>query len=215
MRRGSTRVKVALVVGLALWGVAGGLTLLQSPIGVLRSNTRASAFIDQASHTLSACQAGEALPAETSAVRLRVETLLGPRVAVGLFARGRAIARGERGPGWTGGAVTVPVSRLASARTGVTLCFSVFLNGHETAVLNGERTPPAFAARTGGEPLPGRLRVEYLRPSGSSWWSLLPDVARRMGLGRAWAGIWSALLAAVSMCGVVLVCSRLILGELR
>ncbi len=208
------RLKTALGVGLV-----GGLALLafalsQSPVSVARTNTAASTFVAAGKARVSACQPDEALPSGTSAIRLGVETFIGPRVAVEAVAGGHVIAHGERGSGWTAGAVTVPVHPLPVAKSGVELCFTLFLNGHETAILVGEPTTGARAARAGGRPLPGRVRVEYLRPGGSSWWSLIPRVARRMGLGHAWPGTWSVLLVLALMGGVALLCSRLILREL-
>ena len=96
----------------------------------------------------------------------------------------------------------------------VGLCFTLFGNGNESIQLVGEPTTGALAARGPGGPLPGRVRVEYLRSSGASWWSLAPEVARRMGLGHAAAGTWSVLLVLVLMGCLVALCSRLILREL-
>jgi hypothetical protein len=159
---------------------------------------------------IDACQSPELLPRETSAIRLRVDAFLGPRVTLAVVAHGRVIAHGERGSGWTGGAVTIPVSPLSTARPGVDLCFALLLNGDETAELVGEPTPAAHAARGTGGALPGRLRVEYMR-LGRSWWSLTPAVARRMGLGGAVSGAWSVILAVALMGSVALVCSLAIL----
>lgn len=94
------------------------------------------------------------------------------------------------------------------------LCFAFFVNGEESLQLVGEPAGAALAARSAAGPLPGRVVAEYLRPSRSSWWSLAPSVARRMGLGHAPSGTWSALLVLALMAAVVLVCSRVILREL-
>jgi hypothetical protein len=136
----------------------------------------------------------------------------GPRVAVEILAHGQAIARGERGSGWTAGAVTVAIRPLASARADVTLCYAFFLNGNETGYLSGERTPPTIAAVGPNGPLPGRIRAEYLHSSGPNWWSLAGQVARRMGLGRAASGTWVVPAVLVLMAGVVLLCTRMALA---
>jgi hypothetical protein len=91
----------------------------------------------------------------------------------------------------------------------------MFGNGNESVELLGEQTSGALAARGQHGPLPGRVRVEYLRPGDASWWSIAPEVARRMGLGHAAAGTWSVLLVLALMGCVVVLCSRLILRELQ
>jgi putative copper export protein len=107
------------------------------------------------------------------------------------------------------------VNPVSTQRSGVDLCFKLFLSGDESAALEGERTSATLAASGADGPLPGRVRVEYLRTSGSSWWSLVPTVARRMGLGHALGGIGNVLLALALMCGVAAVCARAILTGLR
>jgi hypothetical protein len=111
--------------------------------------------------------------------------------------------------------VTIPVNPRRFTTFGATLCFTLFLSGDEASELVGEQTTRAVAARDGASPLRGRVRVEYLRPSRSSWWSLALPVARRMGLGHAGSGTWSALLVATLMVGITLACARVILRELR
>ncbi len=63
--------------------------------------------------------------------------------------------------------------------------------------------------------LPGRIAVEYVRAGSSSWWSLVPSVARRMGLGRAWAGTWVAAMVALLMVTGIVLASWLTLREAR
>jgi len=199
-----------------LVGVAAiGVTLAASPLALARVSTPSHEPIGTTRRKLVACQANEVLPRETSAIRLRVFALLGPRVTVSVLADGKVIAHGVRGSGWTGGVVTVPVRPLAATRSGVELCFALFLDGDESGELVGEKTAPALAAQSPDGPLAGRVRVEDLRPGPSSWWSLAPSVARRMGLGHAWGGSWSAVLVLCLMAGVAVLCGRLVLGELE
>lgn len=212
---GSMRsIKVILGAGLIFGAAAIGITLSQAPITVARVNTAKARSLGKVHRRTVVCQPNETLPRETSAIRLRVFAYTGPRVTVAVLARGQFIARGERESGWTGGVVTVPVKPLATARSGVKLCFTLFLNGNERASFAGERTKRAPATREDTTTLPGRIRVEYLRPGQSSWWSQALSVARRMGLGHAGSGTWSVLLVIVLMVSVVLLCSRLILREL-
>jgi hypothetical protein len=208
------RLKLLLVAGFLLGLVGIAITLTQAPITVARVNTAQTAFVAEVHQKTSVCQPGEVLPRGTSAIRLRAYAFLGPRVTVAVLAHSHVIAHGERGSGWTAGVVTVPVNPLSSTRAGVELCFTLFGNGDESIGLVGEPNDAAPLARGQNAPLPGRVRVEYLRPGGASWWSLAPEVARRMGLGHAPAGSWGVLLVIALMGGLVALCSRLILREL-
>jgi hypothetical protein len=209
-----TRLKITLGVGFLVGAVAMALTLAQAPLTVARVNTAKHTIIGLKYHRTDLCQSDEVLPRQTSAIRLRVGSFLGPRVAVEVLAHGRIIAHGARGSGWSGGVVTVPVRPLSTTRAPVELCFSLFLNGYEYGLLVGEPTKGARGARGPHGPFPGRVRVEYMRLARSSWWSLAPSVARRMGLGHAWSGTWSAVFVIVLMTGVALVCARTVLREL-
>jgi hypothetical protein len=209
------RLVVTLATGLILGVAAVVLTLSQAPLTLARTNIAAHANIGSTNHTISACQSGERLPRGTSAVRLRVFAFLGPRVTVRLLARGRVIAAGERGSGWTGGVVTVPVQPLVRTVAGVTVCFTLFVNGSEYDGFRGAPATGALAAYGSDGALHGRVRVEYLRPGASSWWSLARAVVRRAGLGRGWPGRASAPLALALMGCVALLCIRLLLRTPR
>jgi hypothetical protein len=213
--RSPRAVRLTLGGCLATIAAAVALTLSLSPISVARVNNAEETLLGATRHSVNACQSGEVLPRGTSAVRLHMFTFMGPRVAVGLFANGRRVAHGERGSGWTGGSVTVPVSPLPVTRRGLTLCFALDANGNETVQLNGEPVTGAPAARGSGGVLPGRLGVEDLRPASASWWSLILPVARRMGLGHAGPGTWSVLLVACLMLGVILTSMLAGLRDLR
>ncbi|HXN37318.1 MAG TPA: DUF2142 domain-containing protein [Solirubrobacteraceae bacterium] len=208
------RFKIALLVGLLVGAAAIAMTLSQAPLSIARVNTVEEATIATVRHRAQACQSAEVLPRGTSAIRLPMYAFLGPRVTLAVYSAGRVIADGERGQGWTSGAVTIPVHPLATQRSGVTLCFALWLNGYESVELEGESATGALAAQGPSGPLPGRIRVEYLRPGRSSWWSLAPMVARRMGLGHAAGGTWSVLLVAALMGGIVLACARVIVRGL-
>jgi hypothetical protein len=208
------RVKVVAAAGLLLGLAAIAITLSHSPIAVAGVNTPQEAPLGEPQPGSAYCQSHEVLPRDTSAIRLRSYAFLGPRVKLTIAGRGQVIARGERGSGWTGGVVTIPVNRLPTARSGLDLCFTFFTNEDESVELLGEPTTEALAAHGPSGSLPGRVRVEYLHPSHSSWWSLAPEVERRMGLGRAPSGAWPVLLAVALMVGVFGLCARVILREL-
>jgi hypothetical protein len=207
-------VRLAFAVSLVLGAVALAVTLSRAPAGVVRVNNTEGVLLGSLRHDASACQSNEALPRGTSALRLHIFSFVGPRIAVGLFSHGQLIAHGERGSGWTGGSVTVPVDELAAARDRATLCFALYPNGDEEVQLNGQPTVRALAAHGRDGSLPGRITVEDLRPGSSSWWSLIVPVARRMGLGHAASGTWSVLLVVGLMLGVILISALVGLREL-
>ncbi len=195
-------VRVALAVGLALMALALGLTLSGSPDVVAPAKVPAHPVAIQPKLAVtrrgaSVCQQGETLPRATTAIRFSLKALFGPRIAVKALAGGRIVTSGERGPGWTSGVVTVPVKRVVRTVTHAKVCLAFALSD-ETVDMGGERTSPARAAVAGnGQALPGRMHVEYLRAGDRSWWSLALSTARHLGLGRAWAGTWVALLVLV------------------
>jgi hypothetical protein len=203
-----------LLAGLAALVGAVAFALSQSPATVASANTTADTYLISTRQRLAACQSEETLPRGTSAVRLHIGTFLGPRVTVQVREGARTIVRGERAPGWTAGVVTVPVKPLSATHAVVELCYTAAVDGYETATLVGEPTVGPLAAQTSAGPLPGRIGVEYLRPGGS-WWSQIDAVARRMALGRAWPGLGSVVVALALMLGVLALCSRAVLRELR
>jgi hypothetical protein len=210
-------VRIALAAGLALMGIAIGLTLLRSPASVAGTNRIAGQEeepIGSTDQSARYCQAREALPRGTSAIRVWLYAARGPRVSVVVSSHGRTLTSGAQGSGWTGGSVTVPVKPLSRAVSHATVCVSFRLRD-ETVFVQGNATPAAFAAHDGGQALAGRIWIEYLRPGGSSWASLAGSIARRMGFGRAAAGTWVAFLALALLATVAALASSLVLRELR
>ncbi len=206
------RVTTAVGAGLLLGAIAIAITLSRSPLTVARRDTSSVTAVLTAHNKTTICQAGESIPRGTSAIRLTLDTFTGPRVTVTVSAHERIIARGERGSGWTGGAVTVPVDRIPEEVRDARVCFTPYLNGDETAALSVSASKPA--AVEGTRTLPGHARIDYLEPGHSSWWSLAPEVARRMGLGRAASGTWIVVLAIALMAGVVVLSARVLIREL-
>lgn len=210
-----TRATVALSVGLVLLAAALTVVLSGSPTVLARANaTPAEEPIMKAAGGDGACQGGEAVPGGTTAVRLTLVAILGPRVTVTIASGGRRVAAGSTGSGWTAGSVTVPVAvahPLASAR----VCFALG-RSVEAAEVGGAATTPIIAARSlAGRVLPGRFTVEYMRPAAGSWWSTAETVARRMGLGHDPAGTWLAVLLVGAMAATVAAASWLLVRELR
>lgn len=126
---------------------------------------------------------------------------------------GRMIASGQRGAGWTGGSVTVPVRPLSQTVSGVVVCASFRLRD-ETIVVQGNTAPAASSAYDGGEAIGGRMWIEYLKPGELSWASLIPTVVRHMGFGRAAAGSWVVFLALALVACIAILTARLVSREL-
>src|SRR5579872_5720450 len=130
--RSIDRVKVTLAIGLVLIFAAIGLTLTQGPMSLARRSTDEDSVLGANHRKTVICQADEVLPRGTTAIRPHLDAEYGPRVAVTVLERGRVIASGHQEPGWTGGAVTVPVGALARTASGVKVCLALSLNGEET-----------------------------------------------------------------------------------
>jgi hypothetical protein len=208
--------RIALAVGLAVLGIAVGLTLLHSPMVVAGTNRPAGEpeeSVGATTHSASYCQTGERLPRGTSAIRVWLAAIYGPRVSVAVGSDGQPVTRGESSSGWVGGAVTVPVKPLPRATADAIVCMSFQLR-EETVILQGSATPPAIAAQYDGKPIAGRIWLEYLRPGTRSWASLVGSTVRRMGLGRAFAGTWIVIVALALLAAAVALASKLILREL-
>jgi hypothetical protein len=214
LRDAARRPPVVLAAGLALVAVALTATLSGSPVVVLATNgVPPEGYLAAADANAVACQAHEVVPRGTSAIRLALEAGVGPKVSVEVLADLKVLAAGVRGTGWYGSTVTVPVQPLSRALAGAEICFILSsLNGQ--VGLEGVRTPAAQAARTAEGPLPGRIRVEYLRAGSSSWLSQIPAVARRIGLGRTPSGTWIVLAIAALALAVAALASRTLLREL-
>jgi hypothetical protein len=207
-------VRIALVGGLMLVALAVGLTLTRSPTTVIATDGIArEADVAATQRSAHACQAGETLPAGTSAIRLTLASNIGPTIAVTVMAGNAVATRGMRGPGWTGTSVTVPVQHVSHTIPDAKVCFAL-ARPLEIVTIFGRNTPADIALTSDARKLPGRVGIEYVRQSSASWFSLLPSIARQMGFGRAWPGTWIvfALLAAMMSCAVLL--CRLVVGEL-
>jgi hypothetical protein len=209
--------RIALAGGLALTAIAAATVLSGSPKVLAGSNGVDAAVYPPLTSVPgggSGCQGDETVPAGSSAIRFSLEASAGPRVAVTIHSGTTARARGESAPGWLGRVVTVPVKLIDRTFHQATVCFS-FTGANERVSLLGVHTPAQSAAKSGARALPGRIAVEYLRAGLSSWWSLAPSVARRLGLGRAWAGSWVALMVATLMVTAIALASWLALREAR
>ncbi len=208
------RTAVALVTGLLVLALALVVALSGSPLVLARTNgVLEKEKLAETYSAARACQSGEILPAGISAIRLALESGVGPRLSVKVLSGTHTLTAGAVGSGWISSTVTVPVRPVSRAAANVRVCFVLGRTGERVALM-GSPTSPTVAARDNeGRPLPGRITIEYLRPGNDSWWSLVHAVARRMGLGRAPSGGWIVLPLLAFMGTVVAISSWLVLRE--
>ncbi|MGD1058356.1 MAG: hypothetical protein ABR992_13190 [Solirubrobacteraceae bacterium] len=206
---------MTFAVGVTVLIAVVAYMLTRSPPLVIRAPAaKPSAVLSPLGGSGEACQAGEVLPAGTTAIRLSLVAYIGARIRLTMYSGSQVVAEGSRGPDWTGTSVTVPVKPLSYSVSNVRLCFDVGPNS-ETIFLFGNETPPgeALTVPTGGQ-LSGRIDVSYLGAGHGSWWSRILTVARHMGLGRVFSGTWIVLLIVALVAAVGVLAGRLTLREL-
>jgi hypothetical protein len=195
----------SLAVAVGLLAVVGALVLVLSgsPVVLTGANgIEPIGSLGSVPGSGSGCQANEVLPARTSAIRLSLEASAGPRVVVAVRSHGAIVARGESAPGWLAKVVTVPVRPLAHTVRDAMVCFA-FVGANERVSFLGAPTVRRSAVSSAAKLVPGRIAIEYVRRDSSSWWSRISSTARRMGLGRAWAGTWVAIAVASLMAAAI------------
>jgi hypothetical protein len=207
-------VLIALAVGLALVAIAIGVVLSRAPLAVIGTNaipaTRGVAFAKGGS---SGCQEAGTVPAGTSAIRISASANTGPEVTLKVLSGSQVVTQGKRPAGWgINETVTVPVTRVPRTIPNAEVCLA-FGQSLEPIEINGSTvrtTTPSGTSKTGV-----RLRIEYMRPAHQSWWSLVSDLARRMGFGHAPSGTWIVFLLLALSVAIVALASRLLVRELR
>lgn len=205
------RTSIVLAAGLALTAALVAVTLSRSPLVLAgASAVPAEAEIAEIHSDSRLCQAGETLPADTAALRIGFNMALGAALKVDVLAGKRVIAHGSKASGWRGAEVTVPIRGPRQSAARVMVCVTIAAS-NEPVGLIGARSARATAARSGGQALPGRIRIEYLRDGRRSWWAKATAVGRRLALGRAWSGGPIALLALALMAAIVSLASWLAL----
>lgn len=157
------------------------------------------------------CQAEELVPGDTHALQLTIGTYQrpGPPVVIDVTRGGRLLAGGGRAAGWTqGDHVRLPLVRSVPTTAGPEVCLTN--SGPATLALGGSASVPP-PARVDGIPQRGRVRIEYVRSGRESWWSLMPTIFHRFGLGKApglgsWTFVlaWGLVLAAAAIAGRLL-----------
>jgi hypothetical protein len=208
------RIPIVLTVGLLLTALAVGVAAARSPLVLLgASSTRLEGGLAEIQSDISVCQAGEKLPAGTSAIRFAMGSAYGPSISIEARSGNRVITRGSRGGEWVG-PTAVAVTPVAHAVSNVTVCFKVG-TVTESTTLRGGKASRAQAATVAGHPLGGRTRIEYLRPGSKSFASLASTIAKHMGLGNASGGSRIVITLIFLMAAVIAVTSLAILGDLR
>lgn len=197
------QARVALILSLALIVIVGALTLTRSPLRVVRVSVKPEGALASTTGTPTVCQADEILPRGVSAIRLGLEASFGPKVLLRAYSHSRVLTAGNRASDWTGSSVTVPVKPLGRTVSYVKVCFSVPTNDGLLQLYGVPTGTRQAAVEDEGHPLPGRVNIEYMTPSGNSWWSRAVSLGRHIGVGHAISGTWVALLLATLMVAVI------------
>ncbi len=176
-------MRVALAAGLAVIAVAIAVTLSRAPLVVAGTNGIAYTTVVAATQGPAyGCQGGEAIPRGTTAVRMWLEGNIKSRVRVAVRTGPRTVAAGTQEGGWLGKVTTVPITRVRHRLARADLCYWIDPAVQILNLLGGPVSHPARGEAS------RKMRVEYLRPGPSSWWSKVGSMERRLGLGRAPAG---------------------------
>lgn len=176
------RVRIALAICLTLTAIAVVVSLAHSPM--VLAGTDGTPLPTEVGATFApdtVCQPDEVLPRGSTIMRMSLLSLLGPRIKLWVTDGGRTITTGGIGYGWTGTVVAVPVKPLPRTYANVTVCFSL-AKRQQLVNFRGATTTHGPAVSNGTQVLPGRIRIEYLRPGKESWLSLALPTARRIGL---------------------------------
>jgi hypothetical protein len=209
------RIPILLATGLLAITLAVGLTVSHTPLELARTNgVPLTTPLSETQSDTSFCQAGETLPRNTTAIRLGLFSLLGPRLTVKVLAGPRVLTEGARGPGWDGTYIPVAVRRTTRTFSHVVVCVSLSSVDSRVSLL-GARTAGAPAVKSRGATLPGRMGIEYLQPGREPWWSSAGSIARRLGFGHAAGGAWDVVIVTALTAAVVALSSSLVLRELR
>jgi hypothetical protein len=213
-------VRVRVVLCVALLAVAGAVVLDMSgraPRTAGSDHISPAVFSATVTGRGVLCQPNVSLPGDAARVQLLVGTYGRPvpdlRIAF-LGAAGAEVATGRLPAGAQQGYVTIPLVRTRGAVPASSMCLRV--GDSAKIVLGGEAG--AFGANSevvDGAAQSGRITLLYLRQGSESWWQLLPELARRFGLGKAsFFGAWTLPVVALLLLGVWAGAVRLLLREL-
>lgn len=211
---GKVPIRLVLATGLLLIGLAVVAVLSRSPATLAQTNgIPLATTLVHTGHPTRACQSGETLPRETSALRLALFSMLGPRITVRAYAGSQIVTQGAQHGGWDGTDIVVPVRRVPRTTGPVTVCLQLDTVDSEVSLLGAGA--PGATLTVGGRALPDRMRIEYLRPGRATWWSYAGTIVRNIGFGHALSGGLNVVLALELATAVLALSSWLILRDLR
>jgi hypothetical protein len=153
------------------------------------------------------CQSGLRLPGGTGGVGLRADTFgrPGPELRLTIRGPGTPAVRGALAAGWRRGYVVVPIPELAAEQRDARVC--VEHRGPDAIAIAAGLGIGDDATRDGkgaGDP----IRLEYVEPERRTWFSVLPEIADRLGVAR------DALPAGASLALFALLAIGVLVGTL-
>ena len=176
------RIRITIAIGLALTAIAVSVGLARSPL--VRAGTDGTPLPTEIGATYvptTVCQGAETVPAGTTAIRVSMLSLMGPRLKLLARSQGQVVTSGELGYGWTGSIVSIPVRRVVGTHPHTKICVSL-AKRRQLVNLRGATTKFSPAVTEGKQVLPGRMRFDYMHPDNKSWLALALPTARRIGL---------------------------------
>jgi hypothetical protein len=191
-------VVATLATGLTLLAIALVATLSQAAprrLGTNQIQTEEVFGATRGGGTF--CQRYEQIPQGTGAIRISLFGVRGERAPPvrAVVADGtRQLARGALPASRPGPSelIVIPLRRVVAHDATGRVCLTLGTGGQLGLV--GQATASKYAARSGGNALSGRLRIEYLRPGSESWWSFASTVAHRIAIGHPLPGSPAMLL---------------------
>lgn len=204
-RRGDRRALACCLCAAVVLG--GGLLAVLSHPAQHRSGTngvfaQAQVLVPR---PMTACQPGELLPAETTAVEIAGATRVPPVVV--LRHRGRVLDRVEATVDPRRPRIHASIARTGRAYAGVEVCLAL----RAPAVLLRGATPPRAGSVTVGRRFAGSsLAITYLMSSRSSWLGFASTIAKRICAGHADGGLCWGIWATAAL----LVASLLLTGAI-
>jgi hypothetical protein len=213
-------VRVRVVVGFAVLVVAVATVIALSQRGARLAGTngiKQQAFVVALPAGRQACQRFVLLVDDAARTQVLVGTngKPAPPLAVTFADRdGRFVARGLGRPTHEG-LVTIPIgAAVDGTRPSTTACIRNL--GDRPIVLGGDIAKPEGSARIDGRTTGGAVSFRYLRAGNETWWSLLPTIASRFGIGKAPIfGDWTLPAAALLLLAVWIAAIRLLVREDR
>ncbi|HEY7961528.1 MAG TPA: hypothetical protein VID29_06360 [Solirubrobacteraceae bacterium] len=208
------------VLGVALLFAAGALALDMSgkaPRGAGSDHVSPAVFAASVPGGSTLCQTVPPLPGDVASTQLLIGTYHHPVPTLALRyldTSGAVTATGTLAAGTHEGTVTIALHTLTGGHPAARACLRV--GGHTNVVLGGEGGPIGGNSELiDGHPQPGRVSLIYMRAGAESWWSLLPTLDRRFGVGKAAIfGDWTLPAMALALFGVWVAATRLLLREL-